>query len=74
MASVYHFNESELSKLNFLHIMLVTPDTQCAAENSKCQVQMTAIECFLMRFSLKFQYAALHTRHLILTPYVNNAL
>jgi len=54
--------------------MLVTPDMQCAAENARCQVQLTAIECFLMRFSLKLQSAALHTRHLILTLYVNNAL
>ena len=54
--------------------MLVTPDTECAAENAKCQVQMTVIEHFLMHFSLKFQSAVLHTRHLILMPYVNNAL
>ena len=51
--------------------MLVTPDMQCAAENAKFQVQMAAIECFLMQYSLKFQSAALHTRHLILMPYVN---
>lgn len=48
--------------------MSVIPDTQFAAENARCQVQMTAIECFLMRFSPKFQSAVLHTRHLILAP------
>ena len=74
LASLYHFNESEMSKLKFWHIRLVTPDTQCAPENAKCPVQMTVSEYFLMHFSLKFQYAALHTRYLILTPYVNNAL
>jgi len=51
--------------------MLFTPDMQCAAENAKCQAHMTAIECFLMQFSLKFQSAVLHTRYLILMPYVN---